>query len=379
MNEAITFNDVLIKPKFSMVESRKDVELGFSDNGFSYMPLPVISANMDSITGSDMSKAMLVGGAQACLHRFQSIEDNVKMFTNGKLSGANCHIYPFASIGLGKLELERAEALVKSGCQVLIMDLAHGAQMSVVRQVKQIRELLGYDFSLVVGNFATSETVRDFMSYLGSDLLIQGLKVGVGCGSRCKTRVVTGVGQPQLSTIIEISQAAKIYGLTIIADGGMDSVGDISKALGAGAHMVMSGSFFAGTDESPGEIVYRSRGKFYKPEDFPVDYSYHTMPKEMQKEFIKHTPKYKKYRGSASQESYDVQGKTAKHRTPEGDSTYIPYKGPVANVLQEIEGGLRSAFTYTGSRNLEEFHRNVEFIRVSSNTVVENGTRNGVK
>jgi IMP dehydrogenase len=167
---------------------------------------------------------------------------------------------------------------------------------------------------------------------------------------------------------LEIRSELRYNNLAIIADGGMDSVGDIAKALGAGAHMVMSGSFFAGTDESPGEVVYMNRGVVL-PEGSTTDPTC----------YIGALTKHKKYRGSASKESYEVQNKIAKHRAPEGDSTLIPYKGPVADILQEIEGGLRSSFTYTGSRTLEEFHRNVEFVRVSSNTVVENGTRNGVK
>jgi IMP dehydrogenase len=376
MNEAITFNDVLIKPKFSRIESRKDVDLSVKRLGLD-LKLPVVSANMDTITNSNMAIAMGEYGAVGCLHRFQSVEDNVKELKS-VLQHAGQQV--MCSIGLGPSELERAEALVDAGCVSLVLDLAHGAQLSVVKQVRELRELLGYDFSLVVGNFATGQGVRDFLGYMKAES-IQGVKAGIGCGSRCLTRVVTGVGQPQLSTIMEISNELRYNNLTIIADGGMDSVGDIAKALGAGAHLVMSGSFFAGCEESPGETQYlHSSGKAYSFENFPVNVEYYIgWSEEQRKEFSDNIPKVKKYRGSASRESYEAQGKVAKHRATEGDATLIPYKGPVADVLQEIEGGLRSSLTYTGSRTLEEFHRNVEFVRVSSNTVVENGTRNGVK
>ena len=375
MNEAITFDDVLIRPKFTTVESRKDVDLSVKALGLD-LKLGIISANMDTITGIDMARAMSQNGAVGCLHRFMSIEENLDMFRKVAFYYAD---QVMCSVGLGKKELERAVALVgEGGCTSIIVDVANGASMSVVNQVKELRELIGNDFYITVGNFATAESVETFLSYIKTDQ-IQGLKVGVGPGSRCRTRGVTGVGYPQLSAIMEISKILKRTEITVIADGGLNSSGDCCKALGAGAHLLMSGSFFAGTEESPGETVWKSSSGFVTkdivfPSKLNDDGTYSLM-----EDCEINLPAYKKYRGSASKESYEDQGKTGTHRAPEGDCVYIPCKGPVKDILQQLEGGLRSAFTYTGSRNLEEFHKNCEFVRVSTNTVVENGTRNGVK
>lgn len=356
MEEAITFSDVLIKPRFSTIESRKDVDLSQDLLGLKF-GMPVISSNMDTITEYNTAVAMAQGGGIGCLHRFySSIEDNVDDLSAVLLDGCKA----MCSIGLGKKELERAEALVDAGCESLVLDLAHGAQLSVVKQIKELRELLGDSFSLVVGNFANADSVKEFLEHvkLGS---IQGLKCNIGSGSRCTTRLVTGVGHPALSTVMEISKAVKQVGLVIVSDGGMDSVGDICKSIAAGAHLVMTGSFFAGCEETPGEVVKKTGHS----EDWLTN--------------SKNTSLWKKYRGSASKESYEVQGKLAQHRSAEGESTLVPYKGPIKDVLQNIEGGLRSSLTYTGSRNIKEFHERAQFVRVTSNTVSENGTRNAAK
>lgn len=364
MKELLTFDDVLIEPKFSHVESRKDVNLSistsdkvFSDIGCKF---PIISANMDTITDSEMSKAMLSHGAQACLHRFCSIENNIKM-----LEEATLHIddderhRPMVSIGLGKEELGRARALYYNNATQFVIDTAHGAQLSVVKQAKALREIIGNNGAIIVGNFATGDSVKDFFHHFGGNN-IEGFKVGIGPGSVCTTRIKTGVGYPQLSAILDVANFLKHRGIPVIADGGMKTPGDIAKALGAGASLVMLGGMLAGTDETPGEIVkkdtFYSNGKniFYSNGTGEVK-------------------KFKKYRGSASKESYSIQGKDASWRTAEGESITIPYKGPVKDVLQDIEGGLRSAFSYVGAQNMKEFHKNVTFVRISNATRIENG------
>lgn len=378
MLETFTFDDVLIMPKFSNIESRKDVSLATNSNGFPYTELPIISANMDTITNEELAKAMLINGAQACLHRFQTIEDNVKMFLNSQIHATGNFRIPLVSVGLGKKELERAEALVSSGAYSIIVDVAHGASMAVVSQVRELRKLFSYDVSITVGNFATKESVSQFLEMCNE---INGVKVGIGPGSRCLTRIVTGCGYPQLSAVMEIYKVTKQHNLTLIADGGLSNSGDCAKALGAGADFVMSGSLFAGCKETPGEVALKDRfGYMVEKERFLAkklhpDGTFTYIEDDYSNSF----DKFKKYRGSASKESYEVQGKTASHRSPEGDSTFVPYKGHVKDVLQQLEGGLRSAFTYTNSRNLKEFHENVEFVRVSSNTTIENGVRGGNK
>lgn len=373
MKELFTFDNVLIVPKFSTISSRSEVDISTNPSALPYMNIPIISANMDTITGHHMALEMQWNGAQACLHRFTSIEENVKMFKHSIIGDQECRSVPLVSIGLGMDELERAEALISVGAYAFVIDVAHAAQMSVVKQADELRTLLGENGSITVGNFATADTVKAFLEHSG-DGIVDVVKVGIGPGSACTTRIKTGVGYPQLSAIMEIARLLDKVGISVIADGGMKTPGDIAKALGAGADCVMLGGMLAGTDETPGETMFVDDcGKLVKREDFlakkihldgTVTY--------IEDEYSNSFPKVKKYRGSASKESYEVQGKNASHRTAEGESFLVPYKGPVKNVLQDIEGGLRSAFSYVGARNLREFQSKVEFVRISDATLTEN-------
>jgi len=347
MNEFLTFDDVLICPKFSHVASRKDVDL----SGFLWdagkIKLPVISANMDTITGQSMAFEMAENGGIGCLHRFWSIEDNVKAL----IKSVHNTVYPMVSIGLGNRELERAEALYKAGAKIIVLDVAHGAQISVVEQVRQLQQLLKDNVWVIVGNFATAQSINDFKHHLGNDYAVA-WKVGVGPGSACITRIKTGIGIPQLSAIMDCSRNTTE---AIIADGGIRTPGDVAKALGAGASLVMLGGMLAGTYETPGETVQQD-GK-------PCNsVSFETITKV-----------YKKYRGSASLDAYADQGKDTGWRTAEGESFLVPYKGPVKEVLKDIEGGLRSALSYVGAKDIEDFQEKVEFVKISSSTVKENG------
>lgn len=358
-SKAITFDDVLIVPKFSMIESRKDVDLSTGlklKNGQSLkIKLPVISSNMDTVTDVRMANTILRAGAQACLHRFYSVQDNVHALLGGKIdieSGGPAT--PFVSIGLGSVELERAIALKNAGAKIFVIDVAHGAQINVVNQAKELYEIIPDDGAIIVGNFATKESVKTFLEHTGD--IISGIKVGIGGGSACTTRLKTGAGYPHLSSIVEISNLLYGTGISVIADGGMKNPGDIAKALGAGANLVMLGGMLAGTDESPGKLVDLDTEQ--EIIGYPHEFLFGRLGK--------------KYRGSASKESYQVQGKDASWRTPEGESFLVPYKGSVREVLQDIEGGLRSSFSYVGATDLWDFHRKVEFIEVSSSTVVEN-------
>lgn len=333
-NKYLTFDDVLILPGFSNIQSRKDVDLSSMD-----LKLPIISANMDSITGPDMAIAMSKAGGMGVLHRFGSIEDNVKDFKKVKATTDNVAI----SIGITDAEKDRAVALIDSGASIVFIDVAHGAQISVVEQVRFLREKYKSNIEIVAGNFATGESIRHFCLELNdADLFPDAFKVGIGPGSVCTTRIKTGIGVPQLFAILDCVRA----GLPVIADGGMRTPGDIAKALAAGSKAVMLGGMFAGTMETPGEIIY--------PEG------------------IKAQP-VKVYRGSASKESYVDQNKISDWRAAEGVYTTVPLRGSVTEVLQDIEGGLRSAFTYVGAKNLMEFQDKAEFIEVSTSSQKENG------
>lgn len=332
-----SFNDVLIVPKYSTVISRAHVNTKVEFLGEKVFP--VISSNMDSVTGNELSNAMSAYGAMGALHRFQSIEDNVKMFKKAPRS--------IVSIGLGDLELERAAALLMAGATKFLIDVAHGAHIEVVRQTKALRHLIGVNNYIIVGNFATKDSVTSFLKELGS-IKIDAIKVGIGGGSACTTRVVTGCGLPTLASLLEIKE----LGIPMIADGGIAGPGDLAKALAAGATTVMIGRLLASTNESLGEIVEN-----YLNSDF-------------------NKIRTKRYKGSASKESYQIQSKQSKHRTPEGESFLVQLTGPAANTLEQLEAGLRSAMSYVSAHTIEQFRENAQLVRVSINGYKE-GTAHG--
>jgi len=301
------------------------------------LKLGVISSNMDTVTGPAMASAMYSMGAISALHRFQSIEQNTKQF----LESSNPNHKPIVSLGLGKKELERAEALYSVGANVFLIDVAHGANIEVVKQVISLRELLHPSAQLIVGNFATAKSIEEFEEHAA--YLVQAYKIGIGGGGACSTRVVTGCGWPTFSSIRDCSRVS----VPIIADGGVRNSGDFAKCFAAGASAVMLGGLLAGTDESPGSIVYAK------------DYAW-TFKPEPGNKFA-----FKNYRGSASAESYEAQGKVASHRSAEGEAFLVPYVGPVEKVIQQLDGGLRSAMSYVGARTLKEFKENAEFVETS--------------
>lgn len=335
MQEYVTFDDVLIKPKMSFIDSRRSVSLRSELLGTS-LRLPIFSSNMDTVTGSEMCGAMHTGGGMGVLHRFCSINSNVEMWKRN--GGA-------VSVGIGEKELERAIALNQAGAKIIFIDVAHGASYGVAAQLKEIKKYT--DAFVVVGNFASADSIQEFLklTHVSMNVEPDAFKIGIGPGSACTTRIKTGIGMPQLSAIME---CAKVSSIPVIADGGMKTAGDIAKAFAAGAKAVMLGGMLAGTDETPGEVIHSS---------------------DVDGNLIR----FKSYRGSASKESYAVQNKNADWRTDEGEAFTVPYKGSVVSVLKDIEGGLRSSFTYVGAMNLEEFQANADFIKISSSTRHENG------
>lgn len=349
MKEMITFDDVLIEPQFSFVQSRKDVSLKQIFMGYN-LELPVIAANMDTICGPAMAKAMGNSGAVGTLHRFCTIEENVQMFKDCD------NRPPIVSIGTSKEDLERAEALYAAGARNYVIDIAHGASVSALKQYEELRTLLGNYVDIMVGNFATGQSIKDFMYHLTANYRApNAFKVGIGGGSMCTTRIVTGCGIPTLASVIDCVQTKN----NIVADGGFRTSGDIAKALAAGAKAVMLGGMLAGTDESAAYV-----------KDFNFEMS--QLSEEEQKEDleIEGVKRFLKqrgilYRGSASKESYDDQGKSAEHRTAEGEMTSVKPKGPVKDILQQISAGLKSSLSYVGAKDLEEFRSKAKFIRIT--------------
>jgi len=332
---SLAFDDVLILPKFSSIQSRADVSLVNTLHDLN-LGVPIISSNMDTITEVNMAKALNKVGAAGALHRFTSIENNVEMF---KASECN----PIVSIGVGDKEFERAKALIEAGATKVLIDVAHGASIQTVQQYDRLRVAYPSLF-IIVGNFATYESFTAFMSHSTSGFPPDALKLGLGGGGLCSTRVVTGCGLPTLATLLDFRAKTKIK---LTADGGIKNSGDIAKALAAGADYVMLGSLLAGTYETPGELLSR------------------------QEEGSGSSESYKIYRGSASKESYEAQGKTATHRAPEGESTKVAYKGLVGNVIQNLEGGLRSALSYVGATNLTEFKEKAQLVEISTSAHLE--------
>lgn len=379
-NTKFTFADVLIKPKFSDINSRSEVDVLDS-----YETIPLMTSNMDSVTGSVMAKEAAENNIHTCLHRFWSIEDNVKAYDEAIVFNAYWDNV-WCSVGIGDKEYQRFEALYDSECRKFVVDVANGAQKQVADFYIKLKQNFPGVF-IVVGNFGSPESVLSFQSYVvHRRVQVDGYKLGIGPGRICKTRIATGVGYPQLSNIIDtISMMNNYDGLfaekhlpMIIADGGVSSSGDVAKCLAAGADVVMMGGMFAGTDETPGGIL-GTRCEISETEYNKLKLSnpllVFSSTDGHDDLFYKLDNPYKTYRGSASKESYEDQGKTQNYIAPEGETITVPYKGPVKNVIQDIVGGLRSSMTYVGARTLNEFREKAEFIHVSSNTVTENGIR----
>jgi len=334
------YDDVFIIPKYSEINSRKDVDLSTKIGNIN-LKVPIISANMKSITGTDMCVAMHKAGGLGILHRFWTIEENVKAYADVREQGADGGV----SIGLDERGIKRAKSLHKAGASVFCIDVAHGAQKSVMEQAKRVKEIIGSESTLIVGNFASSSSMDDF----DREILLAGgnepdvYKVGISNGAACTTRVQTGVGVPQFSSVLDCSIKR-----TVIADGGIKNSGDIAKALGVGAKAVMIGKLLIGTKESEAPVKKTVDGV-----------------------------KYKEYRGSASKKAYKDCGKNTAWRAAEGTTFDVPCTSTVEEVIGELCGGIRSTFTYTGSKNLEQYHRNVSFARQTT-TGWREGTPHGV-
>lgn len=462
IRQGLTYDDVLLLPRYSSIKSRRDVDTSSRLTKRISLRVPIVSANMDTVTEAEMAIAMARHGGIGILHRFNSIEQQISqvrqvkrsesfvienpvtiapdstvghardildefqitglpvvdhrrclvglltgrdiLFVNddsrlvsdcmtprdrlitapvgttitqaevileqhkveklplvtddGTLMGlitlrdilkrslhpesskdTKGRLLVGAAIGVVGDYLDRASALVDAGCDVLVVDIAHGHSENALRAVREIRARLG-DVDLIAGNVATAEGTRDLI-----DAGVDAVKVGVGPGSICITRVVTGVGVPQLTAVMDSVEEAERHGIPIVADGGIRASGDVSKALAAGASTVMCGNILAGTRESPGVVVVRNGRR------------------------------YKASRGMASagatlerrkREKPGWEGETdLTDVVPEGVEGMVPFKGDVSEVLLQMVGGLRSGMSYLGARTLVEFRDNAQFIQIT--------------
>ncbi len=319
--QAITFDDVLLVPAYNHHESRRVVDTTSIDRLEKLsLSLPVISSNMDTITESKMANFMTGKGGMGALHRFMSIEDNIKEFKN-------CTGKVFVSVGCTDAELQRAEALRDAGAEYFCVDVAHAHAKYVGKTLKNLRKLLA-DRCIMAGNVATYAGA-DYLASCGADII----KAGIGGGSVCSTRIKTGFGVPMLTCIQDCSRSDR----SIVADGGIKTSGDIVKALAFGADFVMIGGMLAGTEPTPGEYSTKADGS-----------------------------KIKRYRGMASKEAQEAfMGPMHEWKTAEGVATEVAYKDNPDAIIADIVGGLRSGLTYAGADTISELQRKLNYVVVT--------------
>ena len=332
MKKCYTYDDVNIIPKYSDIKSRSTIELRTRFTKNINIDIPIISAPMDTITGFDMAFEMLKQGGVGVIHRFMSIEEQCDIigkinFHMDDYTGDDVPYIICAAIGVSGDWFERAQELALKGADVLLIDVAHGHHQRVGESIEKIKNDIPR-VEVIAGNVATGEAVR-YLCEKGADAI----RVGIGNGSLCETRIRTGVGIPQVSALLDGISVADKFNVPVIADGGIRNIGDVCKGLACGADSVMLGSLLSGTKESPGEIE--------KQGEWPNE------------------KLFKKYRGSASRDS------KRSDKNVEGNHKVISYKGKTLRILSDIKDGIRSSFSYVGANNISEFHSKVEFIEVT--------------
>ena len=319
IKEALTFDDVLLTPKYSeILPSEVTTNTSLSKN--LNLKIPIISSAMDTVTESKMAIAIAKAGGIGVIHRNLDIKSQISEINKVKSK----KLLVGAAVGAGPLEYKRAEAILKANVDLIVVDTAHGHTKKVGEIIRKIKRLKSNKTTLCAGNIATTEAAK-FLIKLGAEVI----KVGIGPGSICTTRLVAGIGVPQLSAILAVRKGVGRKKVSIIADGGIKFSGDISKALAAGADAVMIGSLFAGTNESPGKII-KKNGKLFK--SFRGMGSIGAMNK-----------------GSADRYFQTKQKDTSKY-VPEGVEGLVKYKGSVEKIIYRLIGGLKSSMGYLGKK-----------------------------
>mgnify|MGYP002651547829 FL=1 len=326
------FKDVMFRPKRSTLKSRSEVtierEFTFLHTQKKWSGVPLIAANMDTVGTFEMAEALYKDKIITAIHKHYSVQE-----WSDFLKDKNDDFYQYIALstGTGKADEEKIKTILDTNpkIQFLCIDVANGYSEHFVEFVKKARQNFP-DKIIMAGNVVTGEMVEELI-LAGADII----KVGIGPGSVCTTRVKTGVGYPQLSAIIECADAAHGLGGQIIGDGGCKVPGDVAKAFGGGADFVMLGGMFAGHDESGGELITEN-GKTFRL-----------------------------FYGMSSQTAMDKHsGGVAEYRASEGKTVKVPYKGPVAETVKDILGGVRSTCTYVGASKLKELSKRTTFIRV---------------
>jgi IMP dehydrogenase len=336
----LTYNDITLVPKFSTIESRADCDTSTEIAGLK-LGVPIISSNMDTVTDYGVAKLMRQYGGVGCMHRFLTAEAQVHQFRNSPVD-------TIQAVGIGDKELDRALALYEAGARYFRLDVAHAANINVVKAFNRLVERFP-DAKFFVGNFASYSDYAIFSTKVTR--MPDAILVGVGSGAACSTRVVTGHGVPMV-TALKSFDNARFYGdklPAIIADGGINNSGDIAKALVMGADAVMIGSLVAACEESPAPGVYDP---------------------------VTERLTDKCYRGSASYESYQAQGKTAAHRAPEGESMWLPVSGTLEELMTGLKAGLQSAMSYANARTIAELKAKPSYELISHASYMEGLPRN---
>ena len=333
IKEALTFDDILLLPKYSnILPAKTNINLQLTKKVS--LKVPFLSSAMDTVTESKMAIGIANEGGLGIIHRNLNIKQQskeVKKVKNKKLQVG-------AAVGTSQEDIDRAKSLTSNGVDLIVIDTAHGHSEKVLRTLEKLKKSIK-NIPVCVGNIATGEAAKKLYNS-GADII----KVGIGPGSICTTRMVAGVGVPQISAIMEVKKALHKKKIKIISDGGIKFSGDIAKALAAGADAIMMGSIFAGTEESPGK-KFKFNGKFYK-----------------------------QYRGmgsvgamsSGSANRYFQKNFKDKSKfVPEGVEGRVEYKGNVSKIIYQLQGGLRSSMGYIGAKNLKEINKKAEFVKIT--------------
>ncbi len=334
IKEALTFDDVTLAPNYSeILPSHVNTSINLTSK--LKINIPLLSSAMDTVTESPMGIAMARAGGIGVIHRNLSIYEQIKEIRKVKSK----KLLVGAAVGASEKELIRAKNLLKENLDIIVIDTAHGHTKKVADIIKKIKKLRPKNTAICAGNIATTEAAK-FLVKLGVDII----KVGIGPGSICTTRLVAGIGVPQLSAILNVKKGIGKSKTTLIADGGIKFSGDIAKALAAGADAVMIGSLFAGTDQAPGKKI-KKKGKLYKY--FRGMGSIGAMNK-----------------GSADRYFQSKQKDTSKY-VAEGVEGYIKYRGSVDKIIYNLIGGLKSSMGYLGAKKVTELRKNPKFVKIT--------------
>ena len=333
IKEALTFDDVLLVPRYSSVlpaETNLYTDLG---DGLK-LKIPFLSSAMDTVTESDMAIAMAQKGGLGIIHRNLSITEQSKEIQKVKKK----NLLVGAAVGTSNEDLDRTKSIIDSGVDLIVVDTAHGHSEKVLKILSKIKKIK-FKKPVCVGNIATAEASIKLYNE-GADIL----KVGIGPGSICTTRMIAGIGVPQISAILEIKKIMKNKKIKIISDGGIKFSGDIAKGLAAGADAIMMGSIFAGTEESPGK-KYKHKNKFYK--------SYRGMGS------------IGAMSAGSSNRYFQKNHKDKSKFVPEGVEARVIYKGTVDKILYQLQGGLRSSMGYIGAKKIAELQKKAKFVKIT--------------